>query len=253
MERPTDFASSFARLYSQTPLLGEVYYAVSLLADEEGTRYVSIRTHWGGFEEGPPRKEIREPTSIDPFEAAEIHRHLGWPHAVVNDEIDLDMYRLSGGRGAVRAPLAALIAPDLAEPHPCVRSVTQGFVGLSNAPAGWLRRAPSKKARMRILKRDRRRCRVCGRSPDDFVDVTLHVHHIVPWSRSGLTEEDNLVTLCATCHDGLDPHYDPDLFRSMGFDPEAYLCLDGLSYEEGLRRYREGSLDILARIESGRA
>jgi 5-methylcytosine-specific restriction endonuclease McrA len=38
---------------------------------------------------------------------------------------------------------------------------------------------------MRILKRDRRRCRVCGRSPDDFVDVTLHVHHIVPWSRSG--------------------------------------------------------------------
>ena len=165
----------------------------------------------------------------------------------MNDDVDLLAYRLSGGRAAVRALLAATLAPDLAEPHACVRSVTGGLVGVDQAPLAWLRRAPSKKARLRVLKRDRLRCRICGRSPEDFVDVTLHVHHVVPWGHGGLTEEDNLVTLCATCHDGLDPHYDPDLFRSIGLDPTAYLHRsDAVRDAEAVDRYRLGVLEALA-------
>lgn len=53
--------------------------------------------------------------------------------------------------------------------------------------------------RFRVLKRDHSTCRVCGRrSPD----VVLHVDHIIPISRGGLTEERNLQTLCNDCNMG---------------------------------------------------
>jgi hypothetical protein len=79
---------------------------------------------------------------------------------------------------------------------------------------------PGRKPRMRVLKRDGYRCRICGRSPDDY-DVVLHVHHIRPWGGgySGMTEEDNLITLCDTCHDGLEPHSDVALYSRIGVDP----------------------------------
>ncbi len=73
--------------------------------------------------------------------------------------------------------------------------------------------APTPKQRMRIIKRDNYSCRICGRSPCRNVDIELHVHHIIPWGSSiGLTVNENLITLCHTCHKGLDPHEDKQLF-----------------------------------------
>lgn len=45
-----------------------------------------------------------------------------------------------------------------------------------------------------ILKRDKRRCVKCG------CKKWLHVHHIVPRSKGGSNDHDNLVTLCDICH-----------------------------------------------------
>lgn len=50
--------------------------------------------------------------------------------------------------------------------------------------------------RLDVMGRDGFRCLACGRS-----DETLHVHHLVysrgePWE----IEDENLETLCATCH-----------------------------------------------------
>jgi hypothetical protein len=66
---------------------------------------------------------------------------------------------------------------------------------------------------MAVLHRDGRRCRICGRNPDDNVDIVLHVHHIRPWALGGATEVSNLITLCHTCHGGLEPHFDPNLYE----------------------------------------
>jgi hypothetical protein len=55
------------------------------------------------------------------------------------------------------------------------------------------------KLRLRVLKRDGNMCTLCGSSPPD---VVLHVDHIVPYSRGGMTEERNLRTLCASCNLG---------------------------------------------------
>lgn len=51
-----------------------------------------------------------------------------------------------------------------------------------------------------ILRRDGFKCKICGRSAED--GVKLHVDHIIPVSKGGKTEWDNLRTLCQDCNLG---------------------------------------------------
>ena len=51
-----------------------------------------------------------------------------------------------------------------------------------------------------ILKRDNFRCQICGSTAQD--GVKLHVDHIVPVSKGGLTTYSNLRTLCDRCNLG---------------------------------------------------
>ena len=57
-----------------------------------------------------------------------------------------------------------------------------------------------------ILKRDNFRCVLCGRSAQD--GVKLHVDHIIPVSKGGKTERNNLRTLCEKCNYGKRDKYD---------------------------------------------
>ena len=45
-----------------------------------------------------------------------------------------------------------------------------------------------------VLRRDRWKCQMCGSM------FSLEVHHIQFRSRSGEDREENLITVCATCH-----------------------------------------------------
>jgi hypothetical protein len=55
--------------------------------------------------------------------------------------------------------------------------------------------------RFSILERDGFKCRACGRSPREH-NIKLHVDHIVPIAKGGLTEPRNLHTLCQDCNSG---------------------------------------------------
>lgn len=57
----------------------------------------------------------------------------------------------------------------------------------------------SAKLRMDVFDRDRHACQICGAKAPD---VVLHVDHILPVSKGGLTELRNLRTLCAECNLG---------------------------------------------------
>lgn len=93
---------------------------------------------------------------------------------------------------------------------------------------------------MQVLKRDGYRCVVRGRRPADHIDVELHVHHILPWEAHGPTAEQNLVTLCGTCHKGLDPHFEP-LLRELARLPGSAGAVAGSSsrYRASVSRYRD--------------
>lgn len=57
-----------------------------------------------------------------------------------------------------------------------------------------------------VLKHDKFKCTICGRSAED--GVKLHVDHIIPVSKGGKTEMSNLRTLCDQCNAGKSDKYD---------------------------------------------
>lgn len=56
--------------------------------------------------------------------------------------------------------------------------------------------------RYQVLRRDRFRCVICGRSPATDLECNLHVDHMVAFSRGGKTRLDNLRSLCVDCNLG---------------------------------------------------
>lgn len=60
-------------------------------------------------------------------------------------------------------------------------------------------RVATGRLRWAILVRDGHRCRGCGATAQES---RLHVDHIVPWSKGGLTVAENLQTLCDDCNIG---------------------------------------------------
>lgn len=56
--------------------------------------------------------------------------------------------------------------------------------------------------RVKVLIRDKFRCKYCGASPFDDPKVKLHVDHIIPLSKGGLSAMQNLQTLCSKCNLG---------------------------------------------------
>ena len=61
--------------------------------------------------------------------------------------------------------------------------------------------------RYQVLQKDRFRCQICGATKED--GVKLHVDHILPISKGGKTELNNLRTLCDRCNLGKGDSYNP--------------------------------------------
>lgn len=69
-----------------------------------------------------------------------------------------------------------------------------------------------------ILRRDHFRCVICGASADD--GARLHVDHIIPVSKGGKSEYDNLRTLCERCNIGKSDKIESDVERKVESRPQ---------------------------------
>lgn len=56
--------------------------------------------------------------------------------------------------------------------------------------------------RFKILKRDNFTCQYCGKSPRNDSKIILQIDHIIPVSKNGSWEENNLITACRECNLG---------------------------------------------------
>jgi hypothetical protein len=152
---------------------------------------------------------MREATPLDGPLCRENLLSIGQTCLLINKEEELRFWYAFGGHAVIVEDVARSRLSAQLMPREVARaSGALGFVAAQSLAGPQLQHAPSKVLRMKVLTRDGRRCFICGRSPANYVDLELHVHHIVPWGTGGITEPENLVTLCGTCHDGLDPHFD---------------------------------------------
>lgn len=56
--------------------------------------------------------------------------------------------------------------------------------------------------RYKVLSKDRFKCVKCGNSPSTDITCKLHIDHILPFSKGGLTTFENLQTMCNNCNLG---------------------------------------------------
>lgn len=201
------------------PKAGLEYYSVRLTADSEDRIWRSACTEWVGFTESSPRREIRKGRLVSPEIMIDSWNKLSVPYWVVSTEEEMIAYLCLGGPALVEKSLGERYFADVIAPNVCAYDGPLGFRGVQRLPEQAFFRSPRPKLRMTVLKRDQYRCRLCGRRPADYFDVVIHVHHIRPWATGGLTEEQNLICLCHTCHSGLSPHDEPGLFSLIGREP----------------------------------
>jgi hypothetical protein len=216
------------------------YFTLTILADENNQLIWSTFTHWTGYASRQPAIELRAPSTAIPENMMKHWEVMAESYTIVSNENGLMFYLVMGGNALIETALALKHFPFMREAQPSRQQGFGGFVSAENLPKAATFRAPTPKIRMRVLKRDQYRCKLCGRRPVDHVDVELHVHHIRPWENGGATLEDNLVTLCHTCHKGLDPHFELQLFPLIGLD-HIDVETERQRHFDGVRRYREYS------------
>lgn len=229
------------------------YYAITLLGVSDGRIHWSAQTHWAGWVGGKPGREIREASIVNANRMAEFWTEVGQGYLVVTSVRALVTYLRLGGNVLVSKAIAEKYLHDMVRPQETAFSGFAGFKCAENLPPEAFKRAPRPKHRMRVIQRDRCKCKICGRHPDDNTDIELHVHHVLPWDKGGLTEDDNLVTLCHTCHAGLEPHSQLSVLSLVKPDVfEISTEKERREYFDGVRSYREITRKMFAKSESMR-
>lgn len=226
------------------------YYALTLTATPEGQLRTMTQTEFTG-PGSKPMWEMRRASQVHPRKMRRLWRDIGQGSVVVNSEASLAVFTRIGGNAIIEESIFTKWFGDLLQPKECVPSrVGEGVRSRESVEGPMLKKATPRKLRMDVLRRDNFRCRICNRSPDDYVDIELHVHHVRPWGEGGLTDESNLLTLCSTCHAGLDPHFE---IRLLGKVPDGVIHPSvlkdlGDDFQLGVQRYR----DLIAEGKEGR-
>ena len=214
------------------------YYAITLLGTDDGKIEYEVFSGWAGYiDDKRPGRELRRARIVNPENMSHLWNQLRESFLVVNDFGGLVYFIRFGGHALVKKEIADEHMSWMVGAQEAAYDGAAGYKYTADMPVSVFKRAPSKTLRMRILKRDNYRCRICGRRPDDNVDIELHVHHVRPWGEGGLTEEENLITLCSTCHKGLEPHGESSLFALL--NPNKWdKAHPALAYLNGLINYR---------------
>jgi hypothetical protein len=215
------------------------YFAATLLAkgDRWSLRFDTAFAGWpDGVEPAPTTPELREPCLVDPGKMVALWESVGQSRLAVDHPAELAAYFRLGGNALIARDIAQTHLSEFTAPQVLVKSA---LVGLSTYNSTVEQHRPSPKLRLRILKRDGYRCQLCGERPSLNEHIVLVVHHIRPFQPHGLTAEENLITICHTCHGGLDPHEDLDLYLIPGGHLDWVVGVEGHDqHTEAVHAYR---------------
>jgi hypothetical protein len=158
--------------------------SLEMSIDDESL-FDNLRDVWVKLGRQPGRREMKKGVSLY-SEQPYIRRFGSWNQALLSfvDYVNQDVPNFSDDS-----------AEDIDQ---------RAEVGASTAkfPQRRTNRAISDRLRFSILLRDGFRCHSCGRSPISSPGTELHVDHIVPWSKGGETNPENLQAKCLQCNLG---------------------------------------------------
>jgi len=189
-------------------------WCYEVLVDKEtsDSSAICFNTYWVGFADQERRIELREPRPLSRNDLIKRRSpYTGKLIEYVSTRVELVRLLIVGGHAAIDQRLAQTEIADYLKAEPVTTTGYGPFIPLPVPMSIATTPAPTKALRMKIFKRDQYRCKICGQRPSEDANVILHIHHIRPWANLGATVPSNLITICQTCHMGLEPHYDPDL------------------------------------------
>jgi hypothetical protein len=213
------------------------YYAITLTASIRRQPEWSMYSHFVGPSARQRGWEKRKASIVDPARMVALWEGLGQSWLVVDDLPALGLWARLGGNALVEAALADEHLPRVVATREVAPNGTTGFLNADSLTKGQLARRLPRAARDQVFERDDHTCRRCGRANSE---VRLTRHHVLARTFGGLTQVNNLVTLCDDCHDAC--HADdawppaPDLHGVL-----LSHALDGLDedYDAAVARYRE--------------
>lgn len=143
---------------------------------------LEVWTHYG---RAPKYDEMNHPPSriTGHAYAVKFGRWVRAKQAFV-DRVNADIAEAGGGE--LQTPLTSTAEGTIKRSKPRQEDLHAIPVGL----------------RYQVLRRDRFKCVLCGRSPATDPSVVLHVDHVLAFSRGGKTRLDNLRSLCDDCNIG---------------------------------------------------
>ena len=221
------------------------YYAVTVVATRGGKAHWSVQSNWVGPSEKYPGWERREASEIYPDRMTSIWTELGEQWVVVHNKAHLALWLRIGGHALVEKELALAYLRRWVEPRECAPDGPVGFHGADSLQPHQRSRRISRGIRKQVKRRDGHACVRCGRAPPD---VELSKHHVLPYRRGGLTQSNNLVTLCSACHREMDESPDDGVLLGALL-PAENRKLEGAAaeHQEGVRRHRTLIAELLAR------
>ncbi len=238
------------------------YYIVELTATEDYKISIATDTMFIGWTENEPpgsiHKELRTACPVFAEKALIAWKKLDRIGVVVNTRRDVQVFSIFGGSAVVKKSMAEKHFHSIFDKVEFVHIGLGRSVPVKNIDSSYLRPAPTQKLRMNVLKRDKFRCRLCGRSVEDNTDIVLNLHHVISKKFAGLTKDDNLITLCHTCHGGLDTYND---FSIIGNFPETHREFNKFAdklkdypneYAKSVARYREITFEIIRNLNPKR-
>lgn len=228
------------------------WYAFCRTVTSDGKLSIASQTEFVGYSDMRPFREQRRASYVRPDIWRKHMRELRELPLTVDDNSSFLVWLILGGEALVEESAARLLMAESLEPHEVGLVASEpGWLSTKDLESSVLRHAPTPKLRAEVILRDSRRCRLCGRSPDEDPHAFLEAHHGVPWGdrRSGLTVKANLFALCNTCHQGVTNGLEQQLMLSLdvrsGFGADSFRT----EYFEGLLRYRKRVLQSLREME----
>lgn len=208
----------YYRLYDETlanEKETEPGYLVSYRPLKSKHSFLSIDTHWVGQDK---KHEIRRASLVNPLITKTHFKLLKYPLSIIENTTELTSFLRIGGHAIVTKSVAEVNWNEILEPKIVANTYEEGYIEYETVDEKFKKRFARGNFRIEIFDRDNYQCRICGSSPDDGVHVRLEVHHIKPWEEGGITSPENLITLCASCHEGASLIDREILYRKIGLE-----------------------------------